>query len=223
VTRARIALLAGVLALAAAALTPAALACPRGYSYAGLYSPSKASGIAATISMLDEPAAFGASGHVAAWVGVGGPGLGPQGEDEWLQVGLATFGDSSDGRLYYELARPGQAPQYTELASGIRPGQRLRVAVLELPFAPDTWIVASPAGIAGPFYLPRSHLAWEPIATAESYAAGTSCNRYAYHFGGLQLAKTDGRWGTMRRPSTLEDPGWRVRRHGASSFTATAD
>ena len=64
-TRARIALLAGVLALAAAALAPAALACPRGYSYAGLYSPSKATGIAATISMLDEPAAFGSSSHVA--------------------------------------------------------------------------------------------------------------------------------------------------------------
>lgn len=222
-TRARIVLLAGVLALAAAALAPAALACPRGYSYAGLYSPTKAAGIAATISMLDEPAVFGSSSHVAGWVGVGGPGLGPHGEDEWLQVGLATFGDSNDGRLYYELARPGQAPQYTELASGIRPGEKLRVAVVELPFARDTWIVVSPAGIAGPFYLPHSHFAWEPIATAESYAETTRCKRYAYRFGGLQLASAGGTWRTMRRASTLEDPGWRVRRHGASSFSATAD
>jgi hypothetical protein len=222
VTRARIALLAGVVTLIAAALVPTALACPRGYSYAGLYSPSQASGIAATISLLDEPAAFGASGHVAGWVGVGGPGLGPHGEDEWLQVGLATFGGSSDGRLYYELAQPGHAPQYTELASGIRPGEKLRVAVLELPFARDTWVVVSPAGIAGPFYLPGSHLAWEPIATAESYAATTRCNRYAYRFGGLQLASPDGTWRTMRRASILEDPGWRLRRHGASSFSATA-
>jgi hypothetical protein len=223
VTRARIVLLAGVLALAAAALAPAAFACPRGYSYAGLYSPTKAAGIAATISMLDEPAVFGSSSHVAGWVGVGGPGLGPHGEDEWLQVGLATFGDSNDGRLYYELARPGQAPQYTELASGIRPGEKLRVAVVELPFARDTWIVVSPAGIAGPFYLPHSHFAWEPIATAESYAETTRCKRYAYRFGGLQLASAGGTWRTMRRASTLEDPGWRVRRHGASSFSATAD
>jgi hypothetical protein len=223
VTRARIALLAGVLALAAAALAPAALACPRGYSYAGLYSPSKASGIAATISMLGEPAAFGSSSHVAGWVGVGGPGLGPHGEDEWLQVGLATFGDSSDGRLYYELAQPGHAPQYTELAGGIRPGEKLRVAVLELPFARDTWIVVSPAAIAGPFYLPRSHLAWEPIATAESYAPTPRCNSHAYRFGRLQLASPDGTWRTMRRASILEDPGWRLRRHGASSFSATAD
>ena len=220
-TRARIALLAGVLALVSAVLAPAALACPKGYSYAGLYSDSRSSGIAATISMLGEPAVFGGSSHVAGWVGVGGPGLGPHGEDEWLQVGLATFGDSSEGRLYYELAQPGHAPVYTELASGIRPGRRLRVAILELPFARDSWIVVSPAGIAGPFTLPRSHLAWEPIATAESYADSTRCNRYAYRFGGLELARPDGSWQTMRRASTLQDPGWRLRRHGAA-FSATA-
>jgi hypothetical protein len=215
-------LLAGVVALAAAVLAPAALACPKGYSYGGLYSDSKASGIAATISMLDRPSVFGSTGHVAGWVGVGGPGLGPGGEDEWLQVGLATFGDSRDGRLYYELARPGSPPRYTELAYGIRPGQKMRLAVLELPFARGFWIVVSPAGIAGPFYLPRSHRAWAPVVTAESYAETTRCNGYAFRFGGVQLADADGSWDTMRRASTLEDPGWRLRRHGASAFSATS-
>jgi hypothetical protein len=222
VTGVRIGLLAGVFALAAAVLATVAAACPKGYSYAGLYSDAKASGIAATISMLDEPAVAGSKSHVAGWVGVGGPGLGPNGEDEWLQVGLATFGDSSDGRLYYELARPGSRPRYTELASGIRPGQKLRVAVLELPFAPGSWIVISPAGVAGPFHLPRSHSAWQPIATAESYAETTRCNRDAYHFGRLELARPDGSWRTMRRATTLQDPGWRLRRHGTSAFSATA-
>jgi hypothetical protein len=222
VARARIALLAGALALATAVFAPAALACPKGYSYAGLYGNAKASGIAATISMLDQPAVFGGAGHVAAWVGVGGPGLGPHGEDEWLQVGLATFGDSTDGRLYYELAQPGHAPRYEELASGIRPGRTLRIAVLELPFAPDTWIVISPAGVAGPFYLPRSHRAWEPMATAESYAETTQCNRHGYRFGRLQIAGDDGSWRAMRRASALQDPGWHLRRHGASAFSATA-
>jgi hypothetical protein len=221
VIRARIALLAAVSALAAAVLVPAALACPKGYSYAGLYSPTKASGIAATISMLDAPATVDSSNHVAGWVGVGGPGLGPHGTDEWLQVGLATFGDTSEGRLYYELAQPGQAPEYVELATGIVPGVQVRVAVMELQFARDAWIVVSPAGIAGPFYLPRSHRAWEPVATAESYAETKRCNRYAYRFGGLQLAGTDGTWRTMGRAETLEDPGWRLRRHGASAFSAT--
>jgi hypothetical protein len=222
VPHARLPLLAGLVALAVAVFAQAALACPKGYSYAGLYSDSRASGIAATISMLDRPSVFGGTSHVAGWVGVGGPGLGPHGEDEWLQVGLATFGDSRDGRLYYELARPGSAPEYTELASGIRPGQKMRVAVLELPFARGFWIVVSPAGIAGPFYLPHSHLAWAPIATAESYAETTRCSAHAYRFGGLQLAGTDGSWNTMRRVSTLEDPGWRLRRHGAAAFSATS-
>jgi hypothetical protein len=221
VTRARFALLAGVSALAAAVLVPAALACPKGYSYAGLYSPTKASGIAATISMLDTPAAVGDSSHVAGWVGVGGAGLGPHGTDEWLQVGLATFGDTNEGRLYYELARPGRSPEYVELATGIVPGVQVRVAVMELQYARDAWIVVSPAGISGPFYLAGSHRAWEPIATAESYAETKACNRYAYGFGRLQLARADGTWRTMRRAETLQDPGWRLRRHGASAFSAT--
>jgi hypothetical protein len=221
VSRARIVLLAGVLTLAVAAFAPTALACPRGYSYAGLYSPSTASGIAATISMLDEPTVVGPTSHAAGWVGVGGPGLGPRGEDEWLQVGLVTFGDSTAGRLYYELARPGLPPQYTELAGGIQPWQKVRVAVIELPFAPDTWIVTSPAGIVGPFYLPRSHRAWQPIATAENYAESKQCNRYAYRFGRLQLAGDDGSWHAMRRASELQDPGSTLRRHGPSAFSVS--
>ena len=75
--------------------------------------------------------------------------------------------------------------------------------------------------VVGPFYLARSHRAWEPVATAESYAETKRCNRYAYRFGGLQLAGTDGTWRTMGRAETLEDPGWRLRRHGASAFSAT--
>jgi hypothetical protein len=221
VTRARIALLAGVLTLAAAVLSPAALACPRGYSYAGLYSPTGASGIAATIGLLDTPVVLGSTSHVAGWIGVGGPGFGPNGTDEWLQVGLATFGDSSDARLYYELAEPGESPRYVQLASGIVPGIRVRVALLELAFARDEWIVISPAGIAGPFLLPRSHGAWAPVATAESYAETTRCTSYAYQFSRLQLGRDDGSWVAMRRAETLQDPGWRLRRHGAA-FSATA-
>jgi len=207
---------------AAAVLAPAALACPKGYSYAGLYSPSRASGISATISMLDTPSAFGEASHVAGWVGVGGPGLGPNGSDEWLQVGLATFGTSSGGRLYYELARPGSPPQYQELAAGIVPGIRVRVAVQELPYARNQWIVVSPAGVSGPFYLPHSHRSWAPVATAESYAETHRCNRYAYRFDGLQLARKDGTWQTMRRAGTLQDPGWRLRRQGAAFSATTA-
>jgi len=208
-------------ALAFALSAPAALACARGYSYAGLYAPRRASGVAATLSMLHEPSV--ATGHVAAWVGVGGERLGPKGTDEWLQVGLASFPGSAEGHLYYKLAQPGQKPRYKELASGIAPGERVRVAVLELPFARDTWAVVSDKGIAGPFYLPKSHRAWAPIATVESWdGGGTQCNRYAYRFQGVQLQHRDGGWKPLRHGLKLQDPGLRLHRTPSSTFSVTA-
>jgi hypothetical protein len=218
VTRARIVLLAGVLTLAVSA--PVAQACVRGYSYAGLYSPSVAPGIGATISLQAEPSVQ--TGHVAAWVGVGGPGLGPRGEDAWLQVGIASFGGSPQGRLYYELTQPGREPQYHELADNVLPGMKLRVAVLELTYARDYWIVVSPAGIAGPFYLAGSHRAWEPIATGESYADSSRCNSFSYRFGRIELARPNGTWRRLRNGLKLQDEGWRLRRHGPATFSATA-
>ena len=101
------------------------------------------------------------------------------------------------------------------------PGIRVRVALLELQFARDEWLVISPAGIEGPFLLPGSHGAWAPVATAESYAETTRCNSYAYQFSNVQLGRDDGGWSALRRAETLQDPGWRVRRHGAG-FSATA-
>lgn len=222
-SRARIAQLAAALvaALAVAASASPAFACARGYSYTGLYASSPSFGVAASLSMLRPPTVAG--GHVAAWVGVGGPGLGPNGTDEWLQVGLASFSGSQDTSLYYELALPGREPRYVELASGISPDQAMRVGLLELPFMPDAWIVVSPAGLAGPFYLPGSHGAWAPIATAESWTPGGSpCNRYSYRFGGVQLARPGGTWKRLRAAHKLEDAGSRVHRYSPSSFSARA-
>jgi hypothetical protein len=171
--------------------------------------------------MLDEPTV--ADGHVAAWVGVGGPALGPHGSDEWLQVGLASFADSRGGHLYYELALPGQKPQYTEIGATLRPGQKVHVAVFELPFVPNTWVVVSSVGVAGPFFLPQSHAAWGPVATAESWDAGGSrCNRYSYRFDGVQLARRNGTWRPLRNGLKLQDPGLRLRRFAPSSFTAAS-
>ena len=56
---------------------------------------------------------------------------------------------------------------------------------------------------------------------AESYAETRQCNRYSYRFGGLQLPRADGTWQSMRRAEKLQDPGWKLRRHGASAFSAT--
>src|SRR5436190_19675677 len=68
---------------------------PRGYAYAGLQLGTPGYGIGAALTSLAPPVVE--SGHVAGWVGIGGPGEGPGGTDEWLQVGLNAT-RQGDGR-----------------------------------------------------------------------------------------------------------------------------
>ena len=82
-----------------------------GYSYAGIGAPTRGYGISALISPLD---AFDVlNGHVAGWVGVGGPGEGPNGSNEWIQVGYAGFPSITGSDIYYEVAQPGHATRPT--------------------------------------------------------------------------------------------------------------
>jgi hypothetical protein len=227
-SRARFARSAGTLLTAVACAVSASSAhgstsarsCRPGYAYAGLYTTKAVAGVAASLTTLTPPTVL--AGHVAAWVGVGGSGMGPGGTDEWLQVGLASF-DRPDGRLYYELALPGKKPNFVELASGIEPGQELRVAVLELPFHPNDWVVVTPQGIVGPFHLPHSHGRWGPLATGESWmrAHAPVCNTYGYRFSDIQT-DANGDWHALSRASKLQDPGWRVQRDSPSSFRASS-
>src|ERR671934_1247884 len=99
------------------------------YSYAGFAAAEPASGVAASVSALASPQVL--KGHVAAWVGVGGPGAGPDGSDEWLQAGLSSFSGGT-ARLYYELALPNAQPRYVEGESSVSPGETHRLAVLEV-------------------------------------------------------------------------------------------
>src|SRR5438876_3018900 len=82
------------------------------YSYAGVSSIEARYGVGAQITAVRKPDVT--KGHVAAWVGVGGAGLGPNNTDEWLQVGLSAK-PGEDPALYYEVARPNQAPRYVML------------------------------------------------------------------------------------------------------------
>src|SRR2546423_7161280 len=100
-----------------------------GYAYAGLGSSARAYGVATNLQTVAVPEVL--SGHVAGWVGVGGPGAGPNGTDEWLQVGFSAFPGSSTSSLYYEVAQPHQAPRYHEVAAGIPAGSIHKVAVVE--------------------------------------------------------------------------------------------
>jgi hypothetical protein len=214
-------------AVAAAALGGAAraLACGNnnGYSYAGLSSPAPASGISALITPLS---AFDVlNGHVAGWVGVGGPGEGPNGTNEWLQIGLSGFPGVDGSDVYYEVAQPNRFPTYHQVDANVPAGQAVKVTVLEMYNRPDWWRVwlnhrpASP-----PIRLPSSHGRWSPIATAESWDGGTggACNTFLYRFRHVQVAHAmGGGWHSLRDGYQISSSVTRVRRsRGAAAFLA---
>jgi hypothetical protein len=193
----------------------AAGACPAGYTYAGLQAAEPAYGVAGTLS---ASATRVERGHVAAWVGVGGHGLGPGGSDEWIQVGLSAVAGSA-GRLYYEVKRPGRPARYVEVDDRVELGERHRVAVIESRRAPGWWRVWVDGRTAGrPVRLPGSHGRWHPIATAESWSGrAPACNRFRYRFELVTVAsEPGGAWEPLAGGYRLADPAYGIRRNGAS-------
>ena len=215
-----IALATSLLALAAGggAASTGANAAPRacgtsGYAYAGVAATSRAYGVAARLTTLTAPSVR--SGHVAGWVGVGGAGAGPSGSDEWIQAGFSAFPGSSASSLYYEVARPNQAPVYHELAANLEPGTSKKVAVVEVAGRPGWWqIRVDGRPMTAPVELPGSHGAWRPVATGETWGGGAFvCNGFRYRFDALAVATQPGRaWLPLRRVSTFQDHGYRVTR-----------
>jgi hypothetical protein len=211
---------------AASAAAPAAPAhstgvCAGGYTYAGRLSATRAHGIRATLTALSSPEV--AAGHVAAWVGVGGVGQGPNGADSWIQIGLSAF-PGSESRLYYEVTRPGAPPTYFELSSQVATGEPLDVAVLEMSQRPDHWRVwLNGRPVSDPVELPGSNGRWRPIVTAESWAGmGSLCNRFDYRFDDVRVASaTGGSWRSFVGGHTFLDSGYRLLDRGTSSFVAT--
>lgn len=214
-------------ALAAAALGGAAraLACGNssGYSYAGLGAPSNAYGISATISPLD---AFNIlNGHVAGWVGVGGPGQGPNGTNEWLQIGLSGFPGIDGSDIYYEVALPNRFPTYHQVDANLPIGTVAKMTVLEMYNRPDWWRVwVNHQPVSPPIHLPASHDRWSPIATAESWdgGAGGTCNTFLYRFRHVSIAhEAGGGWHPLTNAFPIKSPTTKVRRSpGASAFLA---
>jgi hypothetical protein len=213
------------LALAAvSSVAPTAPAAPRscadGYTYAGRLSATRAHGVRATLTALARPQVT--DGHVAAWVGVGGVGEGPNGTDAWIQIGLSAFPEG-DSTLYYEVTRPNASPTYHAVELGVRPGQRFRVAVLEMGKRRDHWRVwVNGEPVSEPVLLPESHGRWQPIATAESWAgSGSACNTFAYGFEGLRVSSAPGgNWRTFVGGYTFLDSGYRVIDRGRAAFLA---
>ena len=216
-------LLAAGVALTASA-TPAtgqAASCADGYTYAGRLSATRAHGVRATLTALARPEV--AAGHVAAWVGVGGVGEGPNGSDAWIQIGLSAFPDS-ESRLYYEVTRPGAPPTYHEVDPSVRIGERFRVAVLEMGKRPNHWRVwVNGEAISDPVHIPASSGRWRPIATAESWAGtGSACNSFSYRFEGVRVsAAAGGNWRSFVEGHRFLDSGYRLVDRGSSTFVAT--
>lgn len=177
-----------------AAAVVLALVAPRGsarsttYRYAGVASRSHVGGVAATLEISAVPSVK--DGHVAAWVGVGGPGLGADGVDAWIQIGFSGFAGESGSNVYYEVKR-GTFYAYTPVASGIAARERHRFAVLELVSRPGWWRVwfdGAPA--SPPVLLPGSHDAWSGQVVAENWVTNPmACNAFAFAFRDLAVRR----------------------------------
>lgn len=179
-------LAAAALAAATATATAGRAACgagagANGYTYAGHQSQARGHGVRATITPTRAPQV--AAGHVAAWVGVGGPGQGRNGEDAWIQAGVASV-PGVDPFLYAEITRPGREPELVVVEQGVPVGRSHRVAVLEMGGRPGWWRVwVDGQAVTDPVRLPGSSGRWAPIATAESWNGGQpACNAFAFRF-----------------------------------------
>jgi hypothetical protein len=152
-----------------------------GYAYAGHQAAQRGHGVRATITLTRTPSVE--AGHVAGWVGVGGPGQGANGEDAWIQAGIASMPDM-DPMLYAEITRAGRAPQFVPIAESVVPGANHDIAVLELADRPGWWRVwVDGRAVTRAVHMRGSSGRWAPIATAESWNAGTAaCNSFAFRF-----------------------------------------
>jgi hypothetical protein len=182
-----------------------------GYAYAGHQSTVAGHGIRARITLLGQPRV--SAGHVAAWVGVGGPDAGPNGEDQWLQVGIAAAPQLAP-LLYTEITRPGRTPVFVPLESDLAVGETRTVAVLEVAQHPGwwrVWVNGEPKTRA--IRLPGSSGHWRPIATAESFNGGRQvCNGFAFRFDRVGVASwRGGSWHPFVPGYRFQDRGFRLR------------
>lgn len=212
-------------AVLAAALSAAdARACGAGgYSYAGVAASAHAFGIGATVTPLGD---FSISnGHIAGWVGVGGPRQGPGGVDEWLQVGWNAIGGIGGPNLYFEVVRAGGQPEYHQIAANVPSGRSARVAVLEMHARPNWWRVwVNGEPKSAPIHLAGSHGRWAPIATAESWDGGSggACNEFLYRFHRIAVAHAPGgRWAPLGGGASIGSASVKLQRNRSSaSFLA---
>jgi hypothetical protein len=71
-------------------------------------------------------------------------------------------------------------------------------------------------------YLPGSHGAWRPLATAESWNGDSlgTCNAFAFRFERIRVATRPGGGWTPIRGRVLADAGYRVKREHRTALLA---
>ena len=182
-----------------------------GYTYAGHQATRRGHGVRATITAVRAPEV--AAGHVAGWVGLGGPGQGPTGEDMWIQAGLASI-PGMGTLLYAEITRPGRSPQFRVLEENVPVGESRSLAILEMSKRPERWrIWVGGVPMTKPVYLPGSADRWAPIATAESWNGGqVACNRFAFRFERVSVSHgRGGSWFAFKPGYHFRDGGYQLR------------
>lgn len=152
-----------------------------GYSYAGHQSAARGHGVRATIMLTRAPAIE--AGHVAGWVGVGGPGQGANGGDAWIQAGIASM-PGMEPFVYAEITREGRDPEFILLSEGVPVGRSHKIAVLEMSGRRGWWrIWLDGEAVTQPVRLRGSSGRWAPIATTESWNGRTAaCNSFGFRF-----------------------------------------
>jgi hypothetical protein len=182
-----------------------------GYTYAGYQATDRAHGVRAKITATRPLEAT--AGHVAGWVGLGGPGQGVGGEDAWIQVGIASaFG--TPPFLYAEVTRGGRYPKFIPLDPEVAVGDTISVAVLEVAGRPGWWRVWVDGHVATkPVKIRGSSGRWAPIATAESFNGGkVACNSFAFRFEHVLVSHgPGGAWSPFESGHRFLDGGNRVR------------
>ena len=192
-----------------------------GYSYAGHQSNVTGHGVRATIELTRSPGV--AAGHVAGWVGVGGPGQGANGGDAWIQAGVASM-PGMEPFIYAEVTREGKDPEFTLIEEGVAVGRSHKFAVLEVAGRPGWWkIWIDGHAVTEPVQLHGSSGTWSPIATAESWSAGEArCNSFAFRFEHVSVAYGGGgAWRPFVSGYRFRDGSYRVR--NLASAPAKAD
>jgi hypothetical protein len=171
--------------------------CASNYDYAGAQDARPRSGVRAKLRALAQPRV--AAGHVAGWLGVGGPGRGPNGTTEWLQAGYSAMFDWPQ-QIYYEVTLPTQATRYHTVKAALSPGETHVLTVAEVKGKRSTWQVLLDGRTVSPeITLPGSHNRFAPQVLAETWNAGTrKCNDYSYSFRDIRMALAPG--GSWRLP-----------------------